>query len=63
MTVCMAIRVAEPQRFDRAALRWIARYALERAQTMEEVHAAVQAFASMAERPGDALETLQALCR
>lgn len=27
LAVCMAIREAEPERFERAALRWLARYA------------------------------------
>jgi hypothetical protein len=27
--VCVAIRDAEPERFERAALRWIARYCVE----------------------------------
>ncbi len=30
LAVCLAIREAEPERFERAALRWLARYAVEK---------------------------------
>jgi hypothetical protein len=61
--VCVAIRDAEPERFQRAALRWIARYCVERpAVTLAEVRAATEAFERMAQRPEDALATLQRLC-
>jgi hypothetical protein len=63
LIVCVAIRDAEPERFERAALRWIARYRVERPTvTLGEVRAATEAFESMAQRPEDALATLQRLC-
>ena len=63
LIVCVAIRDAEPERFERAALRWIARYCIERpAVTLNEVRSAADAFERMATRPEDALETLQRLC-
>jgi HAMP domain-containing protein len=63
LIVCVAIRDAEPERFERAALRWIARYCVERpAVTLAEVGAAVEAFERMAQRPEDALTDLQRLC-
>jgi hypothetical protein len=63
LIVCVAIRDAEPERFQRAALRWLARYCVERpAVTLAEVRAAAEAFERMAARPEDALETLQRLC-
>jgi hypothetical protein len=64
LCVCMAIRDAEPERFERAALRWIARYCLERPTvTLSDVRTAADAFERMAQRPEDALVTLQRLCR
>jgi hypothetical protein len=64
LCVCMAIRDAEPQRFERAALRWIARYCVERPTvTLRDVRTATEAFERMAQRPEDALTTLQELCR
>jgi hypothetical protein len=63
LSVCVAIRDAEPERFQRAALRWIARYCLERpGVTLSQVRAATEAFERMAARPEDALKTLQRLC-
>ncbi len=62
LAVCVAIRDAEPERFERASLRWIARYAIEQAHTIEDVRRAVEAFVAMPQRPNDALVTLQALC-
>jgi hypothetical protein len=61
LAVCMAIRDAEPERFERAALRWLARYAVEHAATVADVRAAADAFAVMLAQPEDALFTLQRL--
>jgi hypothetical protein len=63
LSVCVAIREAEPHRFERAALRWLARFCVERRDaTLANVTAAAQAFESMAERPADALDILRRLC-
>jgi hypothetical protein len=62
LTVCMAIRDAEPERFERAALRWIARYAVEQAPDVTSVLQAAQAFERMPAQPEEALTTLQRLC-
>jgi hypothetical protein len=61
LAVCMAIREAEPERFERAALRWLARYAVERAASVADVRTAIDAFAAMLHRPDDALTTLRRL--
>jgi ribosomal protein S7 len=61
LAVCMAIREAEPQRFERAALRWLARYAVERAAGVADVRLAADAFAAMLGHPEDALSTLRRL--
>ena len=61
LAVCMAIREAEPERFERAALRWLARYAVEKAGSVADVRAAADAFAVMVQQPEDALAVLQQL--
>jgi hypothetical protein len=61
LSVCMAIRDQEPERFERASLRWLARFCVERARSVEEVRAAAAAFAGMAEDPAGALEALRRL--
>jgi ribosomal protein S7 len=61
LAVCMAIRHTEPERFERAALRWLARYAVEKATSVADVRLAADAFAAMVQRPEDALLALQRL--
>jgi hypothetical protein len=62
LEVCVAIRRAEPARFEHAALRWLARFCLERREaTLAQVRAAAWAFDNIADEPA-ALETLQRLC-
>ena len=64
LAVCVLLRDQEPERFDRAAVRWIARFCLERpAAGIAEVRAAADAFARLPADPSAALVTLQALCR
>jgi hypothetical protein len=62
LIVCVAIRGAKPEQFERAALRWIARCVERPAVTLAEVRTATEAFERMARRPEDALATLQRLC-
>ena len=63
LTVCMAIRQHDQARFDRAALKWIARYCLERpTATLADVRAATAAFEAMGHNPEAALAQLQRLC-
>ena len=63
LTVCMAIRQHDHARFDRAALKWIARYCLERpTATLADVRAAAAAFEAMGHNPEGALAQLQRLC-
>ena len=57
-----AIRAAEPDRFERAALRWLARFAAERARSVTDVREAAAALAAIPFTRG-ALLTLQTLCR
>jgi len=60
--VCVTMRKAEPDRFERAALRWLARFCVERRDvTLAEVQSAAWAFENITDEPA-ALETLQRLC-
>ncbi len=62
LKVCRAIRSDEPASFERAALRWLARFCVERREaTLAEVQAAAWAFENITDEPA-ALETLQRLC-
>ena len=62
LAVCLTIREAEPHRFERAALRWLARFCVERREaTLAEVQSAAWAFENFADEPA-ALQTLQRLC-
>jgi hypothetical protein len=62
LSVCVLIHRAEPDRFERAALRWLARFCVERRDaTLAEVQRAAWAFGNIADEPA-ALETLQRLC-
>ena len=64
LAVCLAIRDAEPERFERAALRWLARFCLERPDaTLARVQEATRAFQTITNEPR-AIQELQRLsCR
>jgi hypothetical protein len=62
LAACMAIRQAESERFERAALRWLARYRLERREaSLAQVQATALAFDNISDDPV-ALATLERLC-
>ena len=61
LTVCMAIRDQEPDRFERASLHWLARFCVEQARSAEEVARAAEAFGAMAADPAGALDVLRGL--
>jgi hypothetical protein len=62
LAVCVAIRETEPQRFERAALRWIARFCLERPEaTLGQVQSATWAFQNITNEPS-AIQVLHRLC-
>lgn len=63
LAVCVAVRQAEPTRFERAALKRIARYCVEHpAATIADERAAAAAFEAMADKPEAALTQLLRLC-
>jgi hypothetical protein len=63
LRVCLLIRDHDPDRYERAALRWVARFAVEaRDATFGDVQAAVAALASLPGEPDEAMSQLQRLC-
>jgi len=64
LQVCVLLRDREPERYERAAVRWIGRYCVERPDvTLEDVEHARAAFTIMRRDPSRALGILQTLCR
>jgi hypothetical protein len=64
LQVCVLLRDREPERYERAAVRWIGRYCVERpGVTLDDVEHARAAFAIMRRDPSRALGILQTLCR
>src|ERR1700685_1959749 len=63
LSVCLLIRDRDPQRYERAALRWVARFAMEaRAATLADVQTAVHALTRLPHEPDEAMGQLQRLC-
>jgi hypothetical protein len=63
LQVCVLLRDREPERYERAAVRWIGRYCVERIDaTLEDVDHARAAFQIMRRDPERALGILQSLC-
>jgi hypothetical protein len=63
LRICLVLRGGDSTRYDRAAVRWLGRFALEaRGVTIEEVRLAADALDALPERTAEAMETLQRLC-
>jgi hypothetical protein len=63
LRICLVYRDGDPGRYERAAVRWLGRFALEaRELTIEDLRAAADALGVLRERPADAMERLQQLC-
>ncbi|HEU4976721.1 MAG TPA: hypothetical protein VFT50_16625 [Baekduia sp.] len=63
LQVCVVLRDREPASYERAAVRWIGRYCVERPDvTLEDVDHARAAFTIMRRDPERALGILQGLC-
>ena len=61
LRICLVIREHEPASFDRAACRWLARYATQRRATLARLAVAVAALDLMREDPDLAHEVLERL--
>jgi hypothetical protein len=63
LRVCLVLRDREPERYERAAVRWLGRFALEaRGVTIEALSSAADALDALPERPAEAMERLLAIC-
>jgi hypothetical protein len=64
LRICLLLRDGNRERYERAAVRWLGRFALEgRSVTVEAVRLAAEALDALPERAGEAMEQLQAVCR
>jgi len=64
LRVCLLLRDDDdPALYERAAVRWTGRFALEaHGVDLEAIQTAAAALNALPEAPGDAMETLAALC-
>lgn len=63
LRICLVLRTGDPLRYERAAVRWLGRFALEaRNVTMPDLRAAAEALDVLPRSAGDAMERLQRLC-
>jgi hypothetical protein len=63
LRICLVLRGGDPDRYERAAVRWLGRFALEaRGVTIEDLRLAAAALDALPDRAPEAMERLQALC-
>jgi hypothetical protein len=63
LRICLVLRGGDRARYERAAVRWLGRFALEgRAVTIEDLRLAADALACLPDHAADAMERLQRLC-
>jgi hypothetical protein len=63
LRICLVLRGGDPTRYERAAVRWLGRFALEaRDVTIEDLRAAADALDALPGRAAEAMERLQRLC-
>jgi hypothetical protein len=63
LRICLLIRGGDRDRYERAAVRWLGRFALEaRNVTIHALRVAAGALDALPNQPGEAIERLQGLC-
>ncbi len=63
LRICLVLRGGDPERYERAAVRWLGRFALEaREVTIDDLRLAADALDTLPERASEAMERLQQLC-
>src|SRR5438270_13177209 len=63
LRICLVLRGGDPVRYERAAVRWLGRFALEaRNVTIDDLRTAADALDALPDRATDAMERLQRLC-
>src|SRR5947199_9423663 len=63
LRICLVLRDSDPDRYQRAAVRWLGRFALEaRDVTVSAIRGAADALDELPDQPAEAMERLQRLC-
>jgi hypothetical protein len=63
LRICLVLRGGDAARYERAAVRWLGRFALEAPQaTIGDLREAADALDALPDRAAEAMERLQALC-
>ncbi len=63
LRICLVLRGSDTERYERAAVRWLGRFALEaRGVTINDLRQAADALALLPDRAAEAMERLQRLC-
>lgn len=63
LRICLMFRDQDPDRYERAALRWLGRFALEApAATFDDLQLALDALDALPQEADTAMEQLSALC-
>ncbi|HYB29545.1 MAG TPA: hypothetical protein VEF89_23240 [Solirubrobacteraceae bacterium] len=63
LRICLVLREGDADRYERAAVGWLGRFALEsRGVTIAELRLAARALDTLPDQPSEAMEQLQALC-
>ena len=63
LRICLVLRDGDPDRYERAAVRWLGRFALEaRGVTIDALRLGANALDALPDRATEAMEQLAALC-
>jgi hypothetical protein len=63
LRICLVFRDGDPERYERAAVRWLGRFALEaRGVTIDALRTAADALDALPEHPDQSMGRLQYLC-
>jgi hypothetical protein len=63
LRICLVLRDGDPDRYERAAVRWLGRFALEaRGVTIDALRLAADTLDALPDQPEEAIERLQRLC-
>lgn len=63
LRICLVLRDSDPGHYERAAVRWLGRFALEaRGVTIDALRHAAEALDLLPTRSAEAMEQLHALC-
>lgn len=63
LTICALLGAQEPHRYERATVRWLGRFCLEKREvTLADVREAAEAFALLPTDPERACGVLRELC-